>query len=108
MDKLIERIETQEDTPANAEEGGMTFGFAKIWERQNDTLEEVQEAAVTDDTENDFWAQVLERSRLEEAAKAAQVQTGRGVRRNATKTVSMIPTDGQVGSNQIYRSDLRT
>lgn len=67
----------------------MSFGFAKIWERRDneDTLVAVDAGAQVEEADPDFWAQVLERTRKEEADAAARVKTGRGVRRKATKTV---------------------
>lgn len=70
----------------------MSFGFAKIWERDKATMEELQvpseTATDTQVQDTDFWAQVMERHRLDEEAKARTVTSGRGVRRKATKTVS--------------------
>ena len=37
----------------------------------------------------DFWAKILEQSKRDEEAKAARMESGRGVRRKATKTASM-------------------
>jgi hypothetical protein len=95
LDRLIERAESEasaaEVEPKEGEtEGGMTFGFAKIWERQQNALQAVD--ALENPTENnvddnDFWAEVLERTRKEEEAQALTVQSGRGVRRRATKAV---------------------
>lgn len=71
----------------------MTFGFAKIWERQQGQEEaglndfETKSDAVDEDA--DFWAKILEQSKKEEQAKASLIETGRGVRRKATKTASV-------------------
>lgn len=87
VEKLIEKLETQDSEPAQPTGAAMSFSFAKIWERDRNTLEEVPEEAMADDAQ-DFWEGVLARSRLEQQAREAKQQTGRGVRRNATKSVS--------------------
>lgn len=70
----------------------MAFGFAKIWERNKGTTEELQvstDAPASGPAEDDdFWAKVMERAHHDEEAKARNVDSGRGVRRKATKTVS--------------------
>lgn len=89
---MIDRTQEQASAPAEAEsQSGMTFGFAKIWERQqehpNGALAEYNAEPVAEEGDADFWAQVLEQSKKEEEARAERIQSGRGVRRKATKTV---------------------
>jgi hypothetical protein len=71
----------------------MTFGFAKIWERQQGQGEtglndfEAKSDAIEEDA--NFWAKILEQSKKDEEAKAARMESGRGVRRKATKTAGI-------------------
>lgn len=92
VDALIERVDNMEELPEPAQNGQqeMSFGFAKIWERQKNTLEAIpdSDSAQKDNDDDDFWAAVLERCRKEEEAQARAVVSGRGVRRRATKVVS--------------------
>ncbi|KAF8329124.1 SNF2 family N-terminal domain-containing protein [Cantharellus anzutake] len=89
IDALIERAELEAHRPVAEEaKAAGSFGFAKVWERDDAMpLESGDAAALRDQAgDADFWASVLERSRLEEDARLAAVKTGRGVRRKATKT----------------------
>lgn len=91
IDSLIDRVQQQatEEPVAETSQNQMTFGFAKIWERQGNqsVLVPADTDAVVEEVDPDFWAQVVERTRKEEADAATRIETGRGVRRKATKTV---------------------
>ncbi|KDQ19888.1 hypothetical protein BOTBODRAFT_27309 [Botryobasidium botryosum FD-172 SS1] len=87
VEQLIERIEQQADEPEDtSQSSSMAFGFAKVWELEKNTMTEVAET--TDNDADDFWATVLERSHAEQQKRDAERQTGRGVRREATKLVT--------------------
>jgi hypothetical protein len=85
----VERQATEPEEPQA--QTGMTFGFAKVWEKDKANLEEVGDALEPSLAEQkdpkDFWAGVMERHRLEEQAKLGEVTSGRGVRRKATRAV---------------------
>lgn len=81
IDNLIARTEKEgEDVP---EATRSSFGFAKLWVVEKDTLEEVSEDVTADAHDDGFWGDVLARAAAEKAkAKAAEV-TGRGAKRRA-------------------------
>ena len=92
---MIDRVREQVEEPAPEEpQGGMKFGFAKIWERQKGQVEaslnnfETKPDTVEEDA--DFWAKILEQSKKDEQDKAGRTESGRGVRRKATKTAGII------------------
>jgi hypothetical protein len=87
VEKLIEKTEKEGDKEETANEGGLSFSFAKIWAADKDSLEEVE-----DDDQGDSWAQTLQKITAER--KKAQIQevalSGRGVAR-AARRVAAVP-----------------
>lgn len=95
IDSLIDRVQQEAEKPAEIHsQGGMTFGFTNIWERQagnaDVALAEYTADSATIEEDADFWAQILEQSKHEEEQRAQQDKSGRGVRRKATKAVCNI------------------
>ncbi|KAJ5569963.1 uncharacterized protein N7459_009393 [Penicillium hispanicum] len=89
IDKLLDRSQaekaeqTSHDTPASTEQP--QFSFARVWQNERGTLEEVAE---TEDTSMDatVWEKILrdrERDAIEEAHRKAE-GLGRGKRKRAT------------------------
>lgn len=93
IDSLIDRVRQEAEKPAEIHsQGGMTFGFTNIWERQAGNADVAlaeynADSAATAEEDADFWAQILEQSKHEEEKRAQQNKSGRGVRRKATKAV---------------------
>ena len=87
LDKLIERVENGEDEVSAASHDKASFSFAKVWEMDKGSFEEIADDRGPDSTQDDFWAKVVERSEREQAEAAANEKSGRGVRRGATKSV---------------------
>ncbi|KAF8323155.1 hypothetical protein DL93DRAFT_632947 [Clavulina sp. PMI_390] len=92
LDDLIDRVRAEAEKPLDEESStGLNFGFTNIWEPQagSDVVLTEYKAGAGEDAEADadFWAKVLDQSKKqeEEAATAAREQSGRGVRRKATK-----------------------
>ncbi|KAH7881752.1 SNF2 family N-terminal domain-containing protein [Phlebopus sp. FC_14] len=82
LDKLIEKTEVEGDKPELASESGLKFSFAKVWEAEKDTLEDLDDAA-PDIEQGDSWAQALERIAAAKNVAREREVTGRGVRRRA-------------------------
>lgn len=81
IDNLIARTEKEGDEIP--EVTNSSFGFAKLWVVEKDTMEEVVEDVSADAQDDGFWGNVLARAAAEKAkAKAAEV-TGRGAKRRA-------------------------
>jgi hypothetical protein len=98
---LIDRVREQVEGPAPEEpQGGMKFGFAKIWERQKGQVEasltNFETKPDTAEEDADFWAKILEQSKKDEQDKAGRIESGRGVRRKATKTAGIIYVSSSV------------
>lgn len=84
LDKLIEKTETENEQPKEAnEDTGHAFSFAKVWTAENDGLEEVDEQVHELAETFDSWAHTLELIAKEQAQMKSTERTGRGVRRKA-------------------------
>ncbi|KAJ7630765.1 SNF2 family DNA-dependent ATPase [Roridomyces roridus] len=83
IDNLIEKTEKEAEPEQVAEEGAMSFSFAKIWAAGKDTMEEV----VEEPDQGDSWAQTLQKINEEREKTRAQEATlsGRGARRRAAQ-----------------------
>ncbi|KAF8497997.1 hypothetical protein JB92DRAFT_2985471 [Gautieria morchelliformis] len=81
IDNLIARTEKEGDDVPEATNS--SFGFAKLWVVEKDSMEEVVEDVPADAQDDGFWGNVLARAAAEKGkAKAAEV-TGRGAKRRA-------------------------
>lgn len=87
IDNLITRTEKEGDNLPEAT--GSSFGFAKLWVVEKDTMEEIPEDVSGEAQDDGFWNDVIARAAAEKAkAKAAEV-TGRGAKRRAA--VAQVP-----------------
>ena len=89
LDKLIERTEIEGEKDVVANESGLQFSFAKVWAADKDTLEDIDE--VTQDiSQDDSWAQALERIAATKNVAQKKEAMGRGVRRKAAATFPQV------------------
>ncbi|KAL4070788.1 hypothetical protein J3A83DRAFT_4245468 [Scleroderma citrinum] len=85
LDKLIEKTEIEGENDEVAKESGLKFSFAKVWAADKDTFEDIGEDA-QDISQDDSWAQALERLAATKNTTQQEEVMGRGVRRKAAAT----------------------
>ncbi|KAF8213246.1 SNF2 family N-terminal domain-containing protein [Mycena galopus ATCC 62051] len=81
IDKLIDKTEQEAEPEQIADQGALSFSFAKVWAAEKDTLEEV----VEEEDQGDSWAQTLQKINEDrDRVRANDMATsGRGARRRA-------------------------
>lgn len=106
IDKLIDKVETEDGDDHTGQSNSNVLSFAKVWSAQNDELDELAEAE--DRNQVDSWALALQKiSEKEETGKAKEV-SGRGVRRKATQKVNSNISDYLIIHRAWHRLHIHT